>query len=164
MPQLIMQKRRSSVREAPGADLLYDNHTFKLFGVSPVTLPNGGSRCGMSGLLQIGAETLKINFTYSDYSKEPSLDPKSCKPYLVEVVDGEDRLTLACRRIDVVLNDCAGTLSVEFDEQSFADARPSFLIFDGERQIGNRWQMQSPSTDEFLYAVQRHVTRTRTAA
>lgn len=162
--QLILKRKRNSVKEVPGADLLYQHTDFTLTGCAPHSPVAGDGRCGISGLMSVGDESFKVSFQYADYSSEPFLDFKTGQPYEVTVQDGDQTLTLRCYRIEHKLMTASGTLTARFDESSFADGKPSFYVFDGDKQLGGRWTLQSPTKEDFIYAVQRHACRTAKAA
>lgn len=159
--QFFLKRKTNSVKETPGSDLLYKREysQFVLSGCSPHSPIAGDGRCSIGALMTVGNESFKVAFTYADYSSEPFMDFKTGKPYEVAVQDGDQTLILKCYRIEAALMDAPGSLTAHFDEQSFADSKPSFTIWAGDKQLGGRWTLQSPTKEDFIYAVQRAASR-----
>jgi len=156
--QFVLARKRNSVKETPGADLLYQLSALPLTGVAPHSPAAGDGRCFMTGLLTVGDESFKVTFAYSDYNSEPSFD-KTGNRYYIDVDDAGDTLHLHCKRIEQALANTTGDLSVLFDDASLSDTKPTFIIYAGDKQVGTRWTMQAPTKEELLYAVQRHFCR-----
>lgn len=157
--QFILARKRNSVKETPGSDLLYENNSFALSGVAPHSPAAGDGRCSMTGLLSVGDESFKVSFNYGDYASEPFIDYKTGEKFYIDVQDGDQLLHVQCYRIEHVLANCTAIdLVAEFNVSSMADTKPSFCIIAGGKPLGGRWILNNPKED-FIYAVQRMVSR-----
>lgn len=157
--QFLLKRKRNSVKEVPGADLLYETKQFPLTGCAPHSPAAGDGKCGISALMTVGDESFKVSFQYADYSSEPFLNFKTGEPFYIDVQDGDETLTIQCYRIEHLLMNSTGNLVAEFAESSFADGKPSFYIYEGDKQLGGKWTLLAPSKEDFIYAIQRHVSR-----